>query len=276
MGGQALGTRRLVIAEQANEGLCMRIEVPLETPLVRSRPRAVAAGESLLPLRFQEAGAAATVSVATMTATAAGTRAGHRLLHNAHVKGQYHTGAIVHFLLLKLGQRHVGCRSHCLDGLHNAHTARGGMSLGLQKGIVYVHARRVNGHISTAAGVMRTASRGPAARGTTASGDMSPGLVNVVLQLAVHAQEVLLDMIGSVELLEAGIALEGLLVLVDVFMSGVQIPPVRRVWTVRTGVTLLDVHSIRRSGGCSRLGGLLPTASSAGGAGAAATAVAGR
>lgn len=69
VGGQALGARRLVIAEQANKGLCVRVEVALEAPLVRPGPRAVAAGEALLPLRLQQARVPiARVSIVTATA----------------------------------------------------------------------------------------------------------------------------------------------------------------------------------------------------------------
>lgn len=199
------------------------------------------------------------------------------LLHHAHVEREDAAGSIVQLLLLELGQRHVRRRGHRFDGLHDAHAGRGGMPLRLQEGIVYVHARRVNGHIATSARVVRSTAGGATARGATARGDMASGLVYVVLQLSVHAQEVLLDMIGAIELLEAGVALEGLLVFMDVLVPGVQIPSVRRVRTVGAGVSLLNVHAIRGRGGCC-LRSLLAAASAAAsrGAGAAATAVAGR
>lgn len=273
VGGQALGARRLVVAEQADEGLCVRVEVPLETPLVRSGPRAVAAGEALLALWLQQAGVAAAIAVG-MTAAATRTGAGHRLLHD--VEREDSSATVVKLLLLELGQGHVGRGGHRLDGLHDAQAGRGGMPLRLQEGVVDVDAAGINGYIAATAGVVRPAAGGAAARRSTASRHMPSRLINVVLELPVHAQKVLLDVIGAVELLEAGIALEWLLVLVDVLVPGVQIPAVRRIRTVGAGVPLLDVNSVGGCGSCLGLGLLAATAASARGAGAAAAAVAGR
>lgn len=221
VGGEALRARRLVVAEQADEWLCVGVEMTLETPLVGARPGAIAAGEALLALGLQQARAGGAA------AAGAGTGAGHRLLgavhDGAHMQRQHR--AIVQFLLLELGQRHVGGGCHRLDGLHNAHAGRGGMSLCLQERIVNVNARCIDRHIAASAGMMRTAAG--SAAGATAGGHMASRLVDVVLQLAMHAQKVLLDVIGAIELLEAGIALKGLLVLMDVLVPCIQIPAIR-------------------------------------------------
>lgn len=48
MRGQSLRPRGLVITEAANERLQMRIHMPLQTPIVHTRPRAVATSKPLL------------------------------------------------------------------------------------------------------------------------------------------------------------------------------------------------------------------------------------
>ena len=61
----------------------------------------------------------------------------------------------------------------------------------------------------------------------------------------VHATEVLLAMIGSVELLVAHVALERLLLAVDRFVARVQIAPIRGVRTVRARVALVSADGGR-------------------------------
>lgn len=48
--GQPLGARRLVLAQRARERLQVRVQVPLQAPVVHAGPRAVAARVSTLPL----------------------------------------------------------------------------------------------------------------------------------------------------------------------------------------------------------------------------------
>lgn len=105
---------------------------------------------------------------------------------------------------------------------------------------------------------------------------MAPRLIDVVLQFAMHAQKVFLDMIGTIELLEASVALKGFLILVYVLVPCVQIPAIRRVGTVGARIALHYVHSIGSCscGGCLCLGGLLATAAAAPRGAAAATAAA--
>lgn len=49
--GETLGSRRFVLTERARERLEVRVEVPLEAPVVDARPRAVAA--RVAPLTLQ-------------------------------------------------------------------------------------------------------------------------------------------------------------------------------------------------------------------------------
>lgn len=54
VGGEALGARRLVLAQRARERLQVRVEVSLEAPVVHARPRAVAARVAPLALLQHE------------------------------------------------------------------------------------------------------------------------------------------------------------------------------------------------------------------------------
>lgn len=107
---------------------------------------------------------------------------------------------------------------------------------------------------------------------------MTPRLVDVILQLAMHAQKVFLDVIGTIELLQAGVALKGFLILVYVLVPCVQIPAIRRVGTVGARIALYYVHPIGSCccGGCLSLGGFLATAPRGAAAATAAAAVGGR
>lgn len=274
---QTFRSCRLIIAEQADKRLCVCVQMTLEAPLVGTRPGAVAAGEAFLTLRFQQ-------TRSRCAAARSRTGTGHRLMrvvvvvvvHNrTHMQWQHRT--IVQLLLLELGKRHIGSRGNRLDSLHNAHAGRGGMSLCLQEGIINIHTRRIDGHITPTAGMMSTIARsaGSARRATaTARGHMTTRLIDIVLQLTMHAQKVFLDVIGTIELLEAGVALKGFLILVDILVTCIQIPAICRVGAMGAGVTFHNVHAIRSgSGGCCLcLRRFLATA--AGRAAAAATAAA--
>lgn len=48
--GEALGTRRLVLAQRACKRLQVSVEMPLQAPVVHTGPRAVAASVPPLPL----------------------------------------------------------------------------------------------------------------------------------------------------------------------------------------------------------------------------------
>lgn len=48
---------------------------------------------------------------------------------------------------------------------------------------------------------------------------MTTRLIDVILQLTMHAQKMFLDVIGTIELLEAGVALKGFLILMDILMA---------------------------------------------------------
>lgn len=76
-----------------------------------------------------------------------------------------------------------------------------------------------------------------------ARGYVTSRLIDVILQFAMHAQEMLLHMIGPIELLEASEALEGLLLFVYVLVTSVKISPIGGVRTVGAGVTLLHLYT---------------------------------
>jgi hypothetical protein len=67
----------------------------------------------------------------------------------------------------------------------------------------------------------------------------------------VHPQEVLLDVIGPAKGLVADVAMEGLLLAMDVFMAGVEIPPVGAVGTIEARVSLAT-GSVASSSGVRR------------------------
>lgn len=58
-----------------------------------------------------------------------------------------------------------------------------------------------------------------------------------------HAEEVLLNVVGTVELLPADVAVEWFFVLVDVLVAREQVASVGSVWTVAAAVALLRVGS---------------------------------
>lgn len=68
-------------------------------------------------------------------------------------------------------------------------------------------------------------------------------LIDVILQFTMHAQKMLLHMIGPIELLEAGEALEGLLLFMYVLVTSVEISPIGGVGTVCAGVTFLHLYT---------------------------------
>ena len=57
-------------------------------------------------------------------------------------------------------------------------------------------------------------------------------------RIPVHPQKVFLDVIGPAEGLVADVAVEGLLLAVDVLVAGVEVPPVGAVGAVEAGVPL--------------------------------------
>lgn len=84
-----------------------------------------------------------------------------------------------------------------------------------------------------------------------------------------------LDVIGTIELLEAGVALKGFLILMDILMACIQIPTICRVGAMGAGISLHNVYTICccSCSSCLCLRGFLATAT-AGGATAAAAAAA--
>ena len=99
---------------------------------------------------------------------------------------------------------------------------------------MFIWKYRWDGDIASSAGMMRGRS----------VGDMAACFVDIVLHFAMHAQEVFLDMIGAIELLETSVALEGLLVLVDVLVTSVEIATIRRVGTMSASITFDDWHAV--------------------------------
>lgn len=91
--------------------------------------------------------------------------------------------------------------------------------------------------------VVVAASRVGRVRGR--AGRVAPDQANVVGVVLVDAQKVLLDVVGSVKQLEADIAVERLVVLVDVLVPVVQVPPVSGVWAAGAHVPLVDGRSGR-------------------------------
>lgn len=70
-------------------------------------------------------------------------------------------------------------------------------------------------------------------------GNMSSCLVNIVLHLTMHSEEMFLNVVGTIELFETSVTLEWFLILVDVFMACIEVAPVCRIRTVSTGITFL-------------------------------------
>lgn len=74
---------------------------------------------------------------------------------------------------------------------------------------------------------------------------MAPDQANIVGMVLVDAQKVLLDVVGSVEQLEADITVERLVILVDVLVSVVQISAVGGIRAARTDIALIYSWSSR-------------------------------
>ena len=65
---------------------------------------------------------------------------------------------------------------------------------------------------------------------------MLPYSVDIIVMVSVHPHEVLLDVVGSIELLVTDIALKRLFIPVDIFMAVEKISSISSIWTVRTRV----------------------------------------
>lgn len=68
---------------------------------------------------------------------------------------------------------------------------------------------------------------------------MAPYQANIIGVVLVDAQKVLLDVVGSVEQLEANVTVERLVIPVDVLVSVVQVSAVSSIRAARTDVALI-------------------------------------
>lgn len=83
-------------------------------------------------------------------------------------------------------------------------------------------------------------------------GGLASDAVEVVGLVAVHAQEVLLNVVGAVELLLAQIAVEGLLVPMDVLVAREQVASVRGVGAGAARVSFAVARDRARASACLR------------------------
>lgn len=99
--------------------------------------------------------------------------------------------------------------------------------------------------------IARTAGRSVVVVVVVLGVDRFPGFGDFVFHVPVHPEEMLLDVVCPIELLQASIAVEWLFLLVDVFVAGEQISPVRRV---RTGGAAVAFSGGRTDSGRAKVG----------------------
>lgn len=235
----------LVLAEGAGERLDVRVEMPPQAPAIHAPPGAVGAGKrlggcrsarsrgcclsralALGPCRFlwQTGGTAAHDGLRARTTAAHAGRTARMEAPGLHASPC--CGAA------------IGGWPRRPEGPGAVGRARAAGRLG-QAGC---GPTRV-GPLTVAAAVVVAAGRVGRVRGR--AGRVAPDQANVVGVVLVDAQKVLLDVVGSVEQLEADVAVERLVVLVDVLVPVVEVPAVGGVRAAGAHVPLVYGRSGR-------------------------------
>lgn len=223
----------LVLAEGAGEGLDVRVEVPPQAPAIHAPPGAVGAGKRLGSCR-----AARSRGCCLGRALALGSR---RFLRQTGGAAAAHDG-------LRPAAAHCAGRTARVEapGLHASRGAAVGGRARRPQGPGAVGGARTAGRLRQAGGSARplaivavVVAAGRVGRVRGRAGRVAPDEADVIGVVLVDAQKVLLDVVGSVEQLEANIAVERLVVLVDVLVPVVQVPPVGGVRAAGAHVPLV-------------------------------------